>query len=175
MNPVMEISKGRMENNFRILVVGIGNEFRGDDGVGLYIARKLKEKKLPNVEVVERSGEGTELIDCWKEFAKVILVDAFCCSNTSPGTIYRCDAQMELLPKHFLPYSTHAFGVVEAIELAKTMNQLPPLVIYGVVGKNFGTGIGLSSEVKKASQVVVERIFLELERLLLSTSSLKKD
>ncbi len=173
----MEISKERMENNLRILVVGIGNEYRGDDGVGLYIARKLKEKNLPNVEVVERSGEATELIDCWKEYDKVILVDALCCSNTSPGTIYRWDAQTQLLPKHFSPYSTHAFGVVEAIELAKAMNQLPSLVIYGVVGKNFGTGIepALDRGVEEASQEVVERIFLEVERLLLGTSSLKKD
>ena len=48
--------------------------------------------------------------------------------------------------------STHAFGVAEALELARALNRLPPcLLIYGIEGKNFAMGTGLSPEVRTAA------------------------
>jgi hydrogenase maturation protease len=60
-------------------------------------------------------------------------------------------------------YSTHAFSVAEAVELARALGELPPkLVLYGIEGKNFDCGIGLSSEVEKATEEIVRRIEDEL-------------
>jgi hydrogenase maturation protease len=146
-----------------ILVIGIGNEFRGDDGVGFYIARKLKERKLENVDIIEASGEGTELLTIWENRGKTLIVDAVS-SGAIAGTIYRFDIQKEPLPtKLFSSQSTHAFGIAEAIELGKTLNRLPSsLVVYGIEGKTFGFGAELSSEVEKAAEDVIARIIGEI-------------
>lgn len=83
-------------------------------------------------------------------------------SEAAPGTIVRCDALMQAPAHQWFHCSTHTLGVVEAIDLARTLNQLPRrLLVYGVTGQHFGPGIGLSAAVEKAVPEVVERIVQE--------------
>jgi hydrogenase maturation protease len=146
----------------RVLIIGIGNEYRSDDAVGLIIARRLKDGAGARLAVLEQSGEGTALMETWQQAESVIVVDAVY-AGAEPGTVYRFDAQDERLPAKFFNYSTHAFSVAEAVELARALHQLPSrLVVYGVEGKNFSSGVGLSPEVERAAQVVVERIVNEI-------------
>ncbi len=144
----------------RVLIIGVGNAYRGDDAVGLFAARQMQvrarsPRPWPNVSVVEASGEGAALIEMWQDADTVILMDAVQ-SGAPAGTIHRFDARAESLPVHFFHYSTHAFSVAEAIELARVLDQLPPrLIVYGIEGKEFGDGVKLSDEVIYAAQTVV--------------------
>jgi hydrogenase maturation protease len=149
-----------------ILLVGIGNEFRGDDGAGLYIVRQLKTFDWPGVSSKEESGEGFRLMEVWREFNTVFIFDAVS-SGAKPGTIFRFDARQNPLPKDFFCYSTHAFGVAEAVEMARALYQLPPdIFIYGIEGKNFESGGALSPEVTEAAQEVLERVRHDIEATL---------
>ena len=47
------------------LLIGVGNEFRNDDALGILVAREIRRRNVPGVTVVERSGEGTALMDAW--------------------------------------------------------------------------------------------------------------
>ena len=144
------------------LIIGLGNQYRCDDAVGLVVARHLKEAAPAHVRVLEESGEGTALIELWKGAETVILIDAVH-SGAKPGTVRRFDAHGQPIPTRFFHYSTHAFGVAEAIELARVLGQLPPrLFVYGIEGKTFEAGLGLSPEVEKAAQEVVERVLGDL-------------
>ncbi len=146
-----------------ILIVGIGNEYRSDDGVGLVVARELQAKKLQHILVTESNGDGAELMEMWKSAATVILVDAVS-SGAKPGTIYRLAALTQPVPASFSFPSTHAFGVAEALGLARALDQLPPcLTIYAIEGKNFAAGSELSLEVEKAVREVVERVTCEVQ------------
>jgi len=42
----------------RFLIIGVGNEYRCDDGAGLIVARRLKQQTRDDVTVLEQSGEG---------------------------------------------------------------------------------------------------------------------
>ena len=141
-----------------ILVIGIGNEYRSDDGVGLVVARELRAKNLPDILIIESSGDGAALMEAWKAAQAVILVDA-AASGRAPGTIYRFDVLTQSMPMDFSFHSTHAFGVAEAIGLAQALQQLPPrLIVYAIEGKNFTAGVGLSPSVAKAVQQVIAQI-----------------
>jgi hydrogenase maturation protease len=145
-----------------VLVIGVGNAFRGDDAVGLVVARRLGQRGVP---VREESGEGTALMEGWDGAAAVFVIDAVH-SGAAPGAVHRLDAQARPIPGQFFHYSTHAFGVAEAIELARALGRLPPrLVVYGVEGKSFAAGEGLSPEVEAAAAQVVERLWGELTDL----------
>jgi len=147
----------------RNLIIGIGNEFRSDDGIGIHIARKINQLNLPNVEVIEASGEGSELIELWKEKKIVIIFDAVN-SGSEPGKIFKLDAAAQPLPTKFFNYSSHAFGLAEAIEVCRKLNQLPDkLFVYGIEGKNFDFGEIISEEVIEASERVINLI---VERLM---------
>jgi hydrogenase maturation protease len=139
-----------------ILIIGIGNEYRSDDAVGLFVARALQAKKLPQTSVLEATGEGTALLEAWQGAERVILVDAVT-SQAPAGTIHQLDAQRGPISPNLFALSTHAFSVPEAVELARALGKLPPrLVIYGIESKRFVAGIGLSAEVASAAQKVAE-------------------
>jgi hydrogenase maturation protease len=141
------------------LILGIGNEFRSDDGVGPFLTRKLKELSLKNLEIREIQGEGTDLIEAWKGFDLVIAIDAVF-SESKPGTIFRFEIPGEPIPKALLgSHSTHAFGLFEAIEMSRVLKTLPSrLIIFGIEGKNFEAGLVLSPEVESAATDVMGKI-----------------
>lgn len=146
-----------------VLIIGVGNEYRADDGVGLLVARRLRKILSAPVTIIEQSGEGTALIEAWKDFQNVILIDAVH-SGVEPGTIFRFEAHQQSIPTQFFHYSTHAFSVAEAIELARALRQLPAsLIVYGIEGKNFAAGISLSPEVDKVIPEVVDGIVHDIE------------
>jgi hydrogenase maturation protease len=145
-------------NQSAILVIGVGNEYRGDDAVGLLVARRVRDLGLDNVKAIEESGEGAHLIEAWKDAEAVVIVDAVS-SASAPGSVHRFDATAQEIPSKFFCHSSHAFSVAEAIELARTMRQLPSrLIVIGVEGQSFEAGAGLSPEVKQAVEEVVDWI-----------------
>lgn len=151
-----------MKNARQTLVICVGNIFRGDDGIGHVAAQRLQQMNLPNVTVREESGEGAALIEAWKNFSAVIVIDA-AQSGASPGTIHRLDATRVAIPTRFFHYSTHAFSVAEAVELARSLNQLPRrLILFAVEGRDFSGGEKLSPEVAGAVDELVNRLRIEL-------------
>ncbi|MFN4217843.1 MAG: hydrogenase maturation protease [Candidatus Bipolaricaulia bacterium] len=145
-----------------VLVIGIGNPYRRDDAVGLIVARALRAKGLDHVEVLEMSGEGTALLEVWENAETVIVIDAVH-SGAEPGTIFRFEAHHQPIPTEFFRCSTHNFGLAEAIELARSLGQLPrELIVYGIGGQDFTMGEGLSAVVARAAQEVTQRIGQEL-------------
>ena len=140
------------------LIIGVGNLYRSDDAVGILIARKLKDRVSDRVSIKEQSGEGTSLMDSWQEHDRVCVVDAVS-SGAPPGSIHRMDASKEPIPSKFFSCSTHDFGVAEAIEMARALDQLPrQLQLFGVEGENFQPGEMLSAEVERAMELVVDEI-----------------
>lgn len=158
-----------------MVVIGVGNEFRKDDGLGVRAVEQLKSL-LPSVVLVYTlSGEGTELMQAWAHEHNVWLIDAVS-SGAPAGTVHEIDAAAETVPAHFFHYSSHAFSVAEAIELSKAMDLLPPSVkLFGIEGKDFGSGIGLSPEVENALEEVVRRVCLEIEESMSVASRLVGD
>lgn len=146
------------------LVIGIGNDYRGDDAIGLAVVRALRARKIERVRLMESDGDCTTLFEAWKQADMVILVDAVF-SGAAPGTIHRVDTRTQALPEGCTFSSTHAIGIAEALRLARTLGQLPPCVIvYGIEGENFATGEDLSPSLKRVVQRVVERIMADIQR-----------
>lgn len=140
----------------KILVIGIGNAMRGDDGIGCAVAAALRGET--GFCVLTHDGEPASLIEAWKEYGYVILVDAVS-SGAVPGRVFRFDLRKESLPDSFRHTSTHAFGVAEAVELARVLDKLPQqIVFYGIEGGNFSTGAEISPDIASAIQVVLQRI-----------------
>jgi hydrogenase maturation protease len=156
----------------RALVIGIGNDYRGDDGAGLQIARRIREAKLDGVAVREKAGDMGALIESWAGLGMVILIDAVQ-SGARPGTVFRFDACAQPIPSAFASrVSSHGVGVAEAIELAQTLDQMPErLIVYGVEGLVFNNGIGLSPAVERAISEVADRILEDLHRFGQFTSA----
>ncbi len=147
------------------LVIGVGNEFRHDDAAGIAVANRIAALTLPRVNAVVHSGEGVSLLERFGEADTVIIIDAAQSSST-PGLIYRFDAARVPIPSDFFNYSTHAFSVAEAVELARALGRLPErLVVYGIEGADFSAGNGLTQSVVSAVNDVVARVMNDLNEM----------
>ncbi len=146
----------------KVLVVGIGNAYRRDDGAGLVVAQLLKPQVRKSCVVLEHSGEGASLMELWKGFDRVIVVDAVRAGG-EPGTVHRLDAALQPLAAAMFRDSTHAFSLIEAVEMSRALNQLPQtLIVYGIEGQDFATGIGLSPAAEAAARKVAQRVLAEI-------------
>jgi hydrogenase maturation protease len=136
--------------NGTTLVIGIGNEFRSDDGLGILAAREIRRRSLPGVKVLEEGGEGTSLLESWQGYPYVILIDAIS-SGASAGDVHRMDCVATQVPRSLFRGSSHAFGVADAIALGRNLGTLPGvLLLYGIEGCRFETGTGLSDNVLRS-------------------------
>ncbi|HXG00349.1 MAG TPA: hydrogenase maturation protease [Bacteroidota bacterium] len=155
-----------------VLVVGIGNEFRSDDGLGLYVVRELSLRRasadhllLRSLTLLELDGEGTALLNAWEGYHHVFIVDAVR-SGKPPGTIVTLDAKAEKLPKRLLLSSGHEFGVAEAIEMARNLDCLPTtLKLFGIEGATFEPGVGLSEAVVRSVGELLHLLESEIREL----------
>ena len=147
----------------RVKIIGMGNEDRQDDGIGIVIAQRMKAIVPPGVTVKIARREALELLDFWKNANKVMVIDAVN-GGGMVGKVYRFSVDKEPLPCEFSNYSTHSFSLDQVIELAKNLDQLPPeLIIFGIQGKNFQVGRGISKELERNIERVVSLISDEVK------------
>jgi len=149
-------------------IIGCGNRERGDDGAGLLVAERLWELGAASVGVETMgvttqtsTGEAAELMDAWGADDEVIVIDAVV-TGAAVGTIHQWDKGIPLA-NSTASASTHGFGVGEAIRLAKALGRCPKsLRVYGIEGRQFHSGSGISPEVKRAVNDVAQQISTEV-------------
>jgi len=145
-----------------VLIVGVGNPDRGDDGIGPAVARRLDGRVGAGVKVLELGGDALALIAGWEGFASVIVVDA-AAPMTTPGRTHRIDLVEDPLPIGLAAPSSHVFGLAETVELARSLGRLPlSLVAYLVEGRQFNSGAPLSPPVAEAVDEVAKRILADI-------------
>lgn len=148
-----------------IIVIGVGNPERGDDGVGRAVARRLSEMGLRGVEIIEAEGEATALLAAMQKSPVVFLIDA-CVSGAQAGTVRRIDLAQSPLPEAQYGVSSHGFGLAEALGLAAALGTLPPrCVLYAIEGQSFDRGAPLSNPVRAAVDRVVSSLSDEFNSL----------
>jgi hydrogenase maturation protease len=145
-----------------VILIGVGNEFRCDDGVGILAARRIREKNFPGIVVVESDGDAAALLNAWAGMKTVVIIDAVS-SGAPPGTIHRIDARRQSVSQELFPFSTHALGLAHAVELARSLGKLPiNIIIYGIEGEQFTAGSSLSPKVQDALNEVLQLVTGEI-------------
>ncbi len=146
MNPAMQPG---------ILVIGIGNPDRRDDGAGPAVARMIRNGHT-SVAVVEKTGDPLELIELWDGAQLAIVVDAVS-SGRPPGTVIRIETAGSAIPDR--SHSTHGLGLHTAIELAGEIGRLPDnLIVFAIEGLDFSYGCGFSDEVSAGIEACARMI-----------------
>src|SRR5919106_3414401 len=139
-----------------VIVIGIGNEFRHDDGAGPAVVQRLADLGVPESSLAVTDGEPSRLIELWSAAEVVVLVDAVRNDPARPGRIHELIVDRPVGGLGGTARS-HGFGLGEAIELALALERMPRrLVILAVEGADFTVGKGLSPEVAAALDRVVQ-------------------
>ncbi|MCP3960687.1 MAG: hydrogenase maturation protease [bacterium] len=148
------------------LVVGLGNEIAGDDGVGIRAARWL-ERLLAgreDVEVVALPWAGFALLDMLAGRRRVAIVDCLVSGRHAPGTIVRLDesdfrGSVRLVSFHDIDFATVlAFGRRMALPMPAE------IAIWAVEGGTVDTfAEGLSAPVDAAVPRVADEVVAFLD------------
>lgn len=138
------------------VVIGLGNDLLGDDGVGLLAARRLAEVVGDDADIIECRCAGLSLLDPLAGRSRAIIVDAICTGNQPAGTIYRANpGDLRDIPN----LSPHYAGLPEVIRMAGHLRMPFPseIEIVAIEAEDVGTiGAGLTQSVAEALPKVIE-------------------
>ncbi|MBC7247184.1 MAG: HyaD/HybD family hydrogenase maturation endopeptidase [Actinobacteria bacterium] len=144
------------------LVIGLGNELHGDDGVGVHAVRRLRGRLPADVELVEGGVLGLDLLPYLEGRRKVVFIDGID-AGEEPGAVFRFPALEAPRGGTAPPVSVHDLGFYELIGAAQLLEQCPEdIIVIAVQVKDMTLGRGLSEEVEAALPAVYRLVEEEL-------------
>ena len=149
----------------RPLVIGIGNPYRRDDGVGLAVLDGVRSRIGERADSVEELGEPAALVERWSGREFVVVVDAVV-SGATPGSMVTHELGASALAtglKFAAGHSSHALGIAEAAELGRVLGRLPQRLLFvGVEAGDTTSGEGLMREVEAAIEPAIALVLRAL-------------
>ncbi len=139
--------------NGEVVVAGIGNAFRGDDGVGPAVAALVAEHS--GARDIGPISEPLDLLGRFSGASLAVLVDATR-SGAEPGSIRVIELdEVEDFPAS----STHALGLRRVCQLASALGEAPGrVIVVGVEGEDFSDGEHLSAPVANAVRRAASKV-----------------
>ena len=140
-----------------VLLLGMGNVLRGDDGLGVYALRRLAEEGLEGADTLEL---GTSLADCFsvlEGYAHIVALDAVVAGG-SPGSLY-------WLPREAFEQALsgrltlHGGDLLEALDIAALRGRHPVLHVAGMEPARWRAwSMDLSSPVRSAFPAYLDMV-----------------
>ncbi|MEU0560331.1 hydrogenase maturation protease [Dactylosporangium sp. NPDC006015] len=148
-----------------VVVIGVGNPFRRDDGAGPAVIERLRLAGLPGVDLAESDGEPGTLITLWEQRRLAVVVDTVHTSHAPAGHVHRrLMARRPSGPGGST--SSHAMDLGDAVALARELDRLPDrMLLLGIEAAGTGYGTGLTPAVAAAVDRVVEHIVAAVHEL----------
>ena len=140
-----------------VVVIGIGNEYRRDDGAGPAVIGQLRGLVPAGIELVITDGEPVRLVEAWTGAVLAVVVDAVCAEPSHPGRIHRFVVDQPVGAAR--PASSHGFGLDDAIGLALALDRMPSrLIVHAIEAADLTQGIGLTPPVAASVRAVATAI-----------------
>jgi len=150
----------------RVLVLGVGNPILSDDGVGIHVARELKKRSPPQVDVEELAASGLELLDLVLGYDKVIIIDAIQTNGGSPGEIHVLEEKD--FEKSVHGSSPHGINIATALALGRKISpdRMPKEVVFVAVEAEDLVNVKerLTEKVEEALPRIVKLVEDEINR-----------
>ncbi|CAM4085132.1 hydrogenase 2 maturation endopeptidase [Mycobacterium basiliense] len=133
----------------KAVVIGLGNRFRRDDGVGVVAAGEISELALPGVAVVTGVVEPLSLLEAWSGVELAVVIDAAVRTPSTPGRVIRCS--LTEVVSASAARSSHRVDVAGSYALGQVLGRVPAaLEVFVVEVADTGHGVGLTPQVAAA-------------------------
>jgi hydrogenase maturation protease len=144
------------------VVIGVGNEFRRDDGAGPAVVARLKGQVPKGTELVVSDGEPARMIEAWEGMPLAVVVDAVRADPAVPGRLHRLVMdQAAAGPPQAI--SSHGLGLEDAIGLALALDRMPGrLVVHAVEAADVTQGTGLTPAVAAIIDALADAVLHDL-------------
>ena len=144
------------------VVIGVGNEFRRDDGAGPAVVARLTGRVPAATELVVSDGEPVRMIEAWDGAALAVVVDAVRAEPAVPGRLHRLDLdRAAAAPPGTV--SSHGLGLGDAIGLAQALDRMPGrLIVHAVEAADLTQGAGLTPAVAAVIDALATAVLRDL-------------
>ncbi|UCF70462.1 MAG: hydrogenase maturation protease [candidate division WOR-3 bacterium] len=147
----------------KILIYGIGNPYRCDDGVGIRAAEEISRQIAdPGITVKWGSIDGVAILDEITGYDHVIFIDSVKTENGKPGDIYRIKPSTDQTTE---PFSSHGINFITALQFGKKFGLKMPssIQIFAVeIEDNSTFSEECTPEVKKSIPEVARAVLKEI-------------
>lgn len=148
-----------------MLIIGLGNEFRGDDAFGIQVILSLKRKFPLLGKFIIEQGDSSRLLDSWSG-RHVVIVDAIASKVLPVGAMCVSKSRDELIDNNQVLFSTHGLDLGHVLALGRDLKKFPKTVYFiGVVGSDWGMGDPMSQEVEGAIIETKKRIVAHVSEM----------
>ena len=143
-----------------IKIIGFGNVYMGDDGVGIRVIEKIKEQGIfadySNIEVIDCGTSGVDLIFFLQQADKVIVIDAVDAGQGIGEVVtFSIGEIIDFGNKVIKSFSLHDINLKEVFELIRALKIEKDLKIIGINPKEVDYGEKLSPQIEnKIPQII---------------------
>ena len=157
---------GPLDGSFdgKIVVLGVGNPYMRDDGVGIQVVHDLPSRGVGE-EIVVQESRALEASLVWqfRHAAALVIVDALV-SGALAGTISRFSVTPRAGPVEGIP-SLHELQLHDLVDLSGLDMVSFPLIIVAIEPKDCSLGEGLTEELRAAVPRAVDEVVKVLQEL----------
>ena len=147
-------------------MLGVGNPILSDDGVGIHVARQLKEMNIQGVTIEELPASGLELLDIVVGYDEVIIIDAIQTKDGRPGDIY--ELKERDFERSIHGSSPHGINIATALALGRKIvpKEMPKRVLFIAVEADDVVNVSekLTRKVQEAIPKILDKIVKDIER-----------
>jgi hydrogenase maturation protease len=144
-----------------VLVLGIGNPLRSDDGVGIHVIEALKDENLGKSVDIKEGLSGLDMLNAIIGYERIIMIDAIK-TGGEPGTIYKLSVEDLHAQQTLHTFSTHDVDIPTMLKLGRDLypGKMPEhIVIIAVEAEDIETfSETCTPKVEKAIHEVVQLI-----------------
>lgn len=140
------------------LIIGVGNDLRGDDALGIRVVQLLENEHPDLGEYMTIQGDVSRVINYWGD-RDILMVDAISSNYYEPGMIHMVCSVDDLIKDKQHQYSTHGLGITEALHMGQLIHSVPSSLLFiGVEGVQWKMGDPLSEKVEHSIPIVKQRV-----------------
>ncbi len=160
-----------MNDNNKVIVIGIGNLLLMDEGIGVHTINELEKHDLPkSIEIYDGGTGGFKLIDLMHGAARVIFIDAVE-TGKIPGTVTTFKSEDVHSIYHKKKYSLHDTDLMEVIKMTELLDDQPRIEIVGIQPKTISYGTTLSKELTDSMSNIINTVRRRIEEVCSTPSA----
>jgi len=134
----------------KLALIGSGNAFFKDEGVGLYAVKYIKENYMfePKIEIVDGGTLGFKLMPLLQEFENVIIVNTSSDNNKKAGNI-TIKTGDEFLDGSLIKKTANEVEIAEMLQICSLTDNIADTTIISITPEDIiAVEVGLSESLK---------------------------
>ncbi|MDD3818501.1 MAG: hydrogenase maturation protease [Actinomycetota bacterium] len=148
-----------------IKIIGFGNKYRSDDGLGIRVIEEIKGlDSFKDIDVIDGGTSGIDLLFLAKTCKKIIIVDALDVGiDTDDVICIKVNDIEEFIKKDCKSLSLHDLNLSDILKLIKTLKIDVEIIIIGIKPVNIDFGENLSPEIERKIPQIISMIKEEIQ------------